>query len=215
MRGERVEQTLDRVMEVFWKNGYYDTSIDELVSRTGLHRAAVYGTFGSKRGLFEATLQRYRNTITSAFLEPLEHRDAARAEIDRFFLAIERAGATNLNRLGCLMINSSSEVSPHIRSVARIVSSFLDDLRALLHRACLNARARGEFRPETDVEQAADYLVGSVLGLWCIARSPARAATLRHYVDGVLGFLDGLGPDGRGRRSRVIGTKRGGNGRAR
>lgn len=209
MRGERVEQTLDRVMEVFWKNGYYDTSVDELVSRTGLHRAAVYGTFGSKRGLFEATLQRYRSTITSAFLEPLAHPAAARAEIDRFFRAIERAGTSNLNGLGCLMINSSSEVSPHLRSVALIVSSFLDDLRALLRRACVNARTRGELRPETDVDQAADYLVGSVFGVWTVARSPARAVTLRHYVDGVLGFLDGLRPDGRGRRPRVTATKRG------
>jgi TetR/AcrR family transcriptional repressor of nem operon len=209
MRGNRSEQTLDSVMDVFWRKGYYDTSIDELVSRTRFNRAGVYATFGSKRGLFEATLQRYRSSIVSAFLEPLAHPEAARAEIDRFFRAIQRAGATNQKGVGCLMINTALEVSPHIRSVARIVSSFLDDLRALMRRACLNARTRGELRPDTDVEQTADYLVGSVLGLWTLARSPARAATLRHYVDGVLGFLDGLRPDGRGRRPSGTGMKGG------
>jgi TetR/AcrR family transcriptional repressor of nem operon len=209
MRGERVEQALDGVMDVFWRKGFYDTSIDELLSRTGLHRAAVYGTFGSKRGLFEATLQRYRSTVLAGFLEPLARPDAGRAEIDSFFRAIQRAGATAQNRVGCLMINTSSEVSPHIRSVARIVSSFLDDLRALLRRACLNGKTRGDLRPGTDVDQVADYLVGSVLGLWTVARSPVRAATLRHYVDGVLAFLDGLQPDGRGRPPKVSGTKGG------
>jgi TetR/AcrR family transcriptional repressor of nem operon len=197
MRAPRAEETLDSAMDVFWTKGYYDTSIDELVSETGLHRAAVYGRFGSKRGLFEAALDRYRTTIIAAFLAPLARPDAARADIDRFFRVIQREGIERQKGRGCLMVNTSSEVSPHVRSVARIVASFLDDLRASLRRACLNARALGEMHPRADVDKVADYLVGSVLGLWTLARSPAPAATLRHYVDGVLGFLDGLRPVGR------------------
>ena len=60
MARTRSEDRLDRAMDVFWQRGYYDTSIEELMSRTGLHRAAVYGSFRSKRGLFEATLRRYQ-----------------------------------------------------------------------------------------------------------------------------------------------------------
>ena len=78
------DDRLDRAMEVFWANGYYDTSIDELISRTGLHRAAVYERFGSKRGLFEATLRRYRERVVAKLVAPLAGPDAARADIDRF-----------------------------------------------------------------------------------------------------------------------------------
>jgi TetR/AcrR family transcriptional repressor of nem operon len=195
----RSEDGLGRAMEVFWAKGYYDTSIDELMDRTGLHRAAVYGEFGSKRGLFEATLRRYRERIISTWVAPLAGPDAARAEIDRFFRGILQIARAEKRR-GCLMINTASEVSPHIGSVARIVTSFLDDLRGLLRRACVNARTRGEIRSGTDVDQVADYLVGSVLGLWTLARSPAPAETLRHYVAGVLGSLDGLRPKARGRQ---------------
>jgi TetR/AcrR family transcriptional regulator, transcriptional repressor for nem operon len=197
----RSEDRLGRVMELFWANGYYDTSVDELMGRTGLHRAAVYGEFGSKQGLFEATLHRYRETIVSKLVAPLAEPDAARAEIDRFFGGILHAAGAEKRR-GCLMINTASEVSPHIGSVARIVTSFLEDLRVLLHRACVNARTRGEIRAETNVDQVADYLVGSVLGLWSLGRSPAPAKTLRHYVAGVLGSLDGLRPEARGRLRR-------------
>src|SRR5207247_11459230 len=97
-------------------------SIDELISRTGLHRAAVYERFGSKRGLFEATLRRYRERVIAKLVAPLAGPDAARADIDRFFGEIHRAAAA------------------------------------------------------------------------------APATTLRHYVDGVLGFLDGLRPESRGRQ---------------
>src|SRR5260370_7980702 len=54
----RPEERLDQAMRVFWEKGYYDTSIEELMGRTGLHRAPVYGEFGSKRRLFDATLPR-------------------------------------------------------------------------------------------------------------------------------------------------------------
>ena len=188
-------ERLDRAMVVFWEKGYYDTSIDVLVSRTGLHRAAVYGEFGSKRRLFEATLWRYREKVLPALFAPLARPDAGLADIDRFFRGIHHAAAGPKKRLGCLMVNTASEVSPHLRSVARIVSSYLGDLRVLLRRACVNARTRGEIRSDTDVDRTADYLVGSVLGLWTLARSPVPRTVLEHYTDGLVALLKRLGAE--------------------
>src|SRR5258707_12062808 len=42
---------------------------------------SVYGKFGSKRGLFEATLRRYREKVIAVFFEPLARPDAALADI--------------------------------------------------------------------------------------------------------------------------------------
>ncbi len=54
---------LDKAMRLFWRKGYLDTSIDDLVSETGVGRSGLYGTFGGKRDLFFAALTRYRNLI--------------------------------------------------------------------------------------------------------------------------------------------------------
>ena len=59
------EDRLDKAMRLFWEKGYYDTSIEDLMARTGLHRAAIYGEFGSKKKLFGALLTRYRATVTA------------------------------------------------------------------------------------------------------------------------------------------------------
>jgi AcrR family transcriptional regulator len=40
----------------FAANGYFGTSIDDLVKATNLHRGSLYKAFGSKRNLFEAAL---------------------------------------------------------------------------------------------------------------------------------------------------------------
>jgi TetR/AcrR family transcriptional repressor of nem operon len=208
--GMRSQKRLDRAMGLFWERGYYDVSVDELVNRTGLHRAAVYGQFGSRQRLFEATLRRYRETIVADFFAELEQPNAGLAEIRQFFLVISRAAARPERRTGCLMINTTCEVSPNIRSVAHIVSRYLDELRALFRQACINARARRDVRSGADVEQVADYLLGSVLGLWTLARSPASTSTVRHYVQGVLTFVDGLRPNSADtRRTEPKGTRQG------
>jgi len=194
-RHSRSEAKLDRTMDVFWERGYYDTSVEALVRRTGLHRAAVYGEFGSKRRLFEASLRRYREKVAAELFEPLARPDAALADIERFVGGIHDAATRPAKRLGCLMVNTAAEVSPRVPSVARIISTFLDDLRRLFRRACINSRMRGEVRPDIDVDQVADYLVGSVLGLWTLARSPAPPRAIAHYVEGVLEFVDGLRPN--------------------
>jgi TetR/AcrR family transcriptional repressor of nem operon len=190
LSGER----LDGVMQVFWEKGYYDTSIEDLVVRTGLHRAAIYGEFGGKRKLFEALLARYREKVTAGMLAVLKAPDAALAQLEQFFRQLHDFTALPAGRFGCLMCHTASEVSPHVRSVARIVSSYLDELRVLLHRACVNARKRGEFRPGTDADQVADYLMGAVLGLMALARSPAPRTAVAHYADGIVGFLRSLQP---------------------
>lgn len=193
------EDNLDKAMRLFWEKGYYDTSIEDLMAGTGLHRAAIYGTFGSKKRLFEALLTRYRAKVTAERLAPLKSRDAALAELKQFFRQFRDARGMPAARLGCLMCLTAAEVSPHDPSIARIVSGYLDELRGLFRRASMNARGRGQVRPGIDVDQVADYLAGAVLGLMTLARAPAPRAAVIHYVDGVVDFLNGLGMKGEGR----------------
>ncbi len=188
------EERLDRAMQVFWEQGYYDTPIEDLIGRTGLHRAAIYREFGSKKKLFEALLARYRAKVTAGMLAQLRAPDAAAVQLEQFLRQLGDFAASPDGRFGCLMCQTTSEVSPHIRSVAWIVSDYLNELRVLFRRACLNARQRGEIRRGSDADQMADYLVGAVLGLMALARSPAPRTAIAHYVDGVVGFLRSLQP---------------------
>lgn len=190
-----LEKRLDRALQAFWEKGYYDTSIETLMARSGLNRAAIYGGFGSKRKFFETLLGRYRATYIAEWLAPLEAPNAAFAQLEAFFRQF-RDLPEPAARLGCLMCLTSSEVSPHVRSVERIVSRYLDELRSLIRAACANARERGEVRPATDPDSVADYLVGAVLGFWAMVRSPMPRGAIAHYVNGVLIFLRGLRPAG-------------------
>ena len=61
---------LDRAMRVFWTRGYEAASIQRLVARMGIQRGSVYATFGDKRALFFAALDRY-DRVATARLPPV------------------------------------------------------------------------------------------------------------------------------------------------
>ena len=39
-------------MDVFWKDGFAATSLDDISAATGLNRPSLYGAFGDKRALY-------------------------------------------------------------------------------------------------------------------------------------------------------------------
>lgn len=62
--------------EVFRKRGYESTSVDDLVVATGLQRGSLYGTFGSKLGIFSAALHHVVGTeLPAALTAPCWRQD--------------------------------------------------------------------------------------------------------------------------------------------
>jgi TetR/AcrR family transcriptional repressor of nem operon len=190
------EESLERATRLFWDKGYEATSVSDLAGRTGLHRAAIYGEFGSKRGLFTALLQRYREQIAEAMMAPIAAEDASLAQVEGFFGKLGEMAERPEGRRGCLLVLSAAETAPHLGSVARVVEAYLDDLRARLARALANAQRRGELRPGVDCTATADYLAGAVLGLMTLVRSPAPRSAVRNYLAGVLAFLSNMSRGG-------------------
>lgn len=105
---------------VFRQQGYEATSVDDLVAATGVHRASLYGVFGSKYGLFRRALDQDLSTgeestdqhpgdldlALVALLELAPSDDAVRAliaaavEAERF--GPEMLGSRLLQRAGVL-----------------------------------------------------------------------------------------------------------------
>lgn len=180
---------LDAALRLFWRQGYFDTSMDHLVTASGLNRKAIYAAYGGKQALFEAMLLRYREQVMAPALAPLREPEASLPALERFWHQFAGRADGPESRLGCLMVNAATEVAPHVRPVARIVRTYLDDVRALFRAAVVRAAARGQLRQDADPDALADYLVGALLGLMTMARAPVPRDALVRYVHGVLASL--------------------------
>ena len=47
-------------MHLFWRYGFYQTSVEELVHYLGINRASLYDTYGDKEGLFTRCFETYK-----------------------------------------------------------------------------------------------------------------------------------------------------------
>lgn len=54
-----VDEAVAAAADLFARRAYDGVSIDDLVTRLGVHRNSLYGVFGSKRGLYLAALRRH------------------------------------------------------------------------------------------------------------------------------------------------------------
>ncbi len=74
-RAYQPEVALARALDVFWKEGFAGTSLDDLSAATGMNRPSLYGAFGDKRELYIKSYQRYREDARASTRPP--RRDSA------------------------------------------------------------------------------------------------------------------------------------------
>lgn len=180
------EEALDKAMGLFWAKGYHDSSIRDLVDRTGVNYYGLYSVFDSKHGLFLAALDRYRNTVTAEFGAALKAAPATKAGLlgafDRLFDLLTTADG----QVGCLMCNSATEMAPHDRQVAAIVRSHLALLRDLFGEWLARAARSGRRR---DTAALADFLAGTVYTLALLLRAGFDRAHVRRQAEIAIGAI--------------------------
>lgn len=185
---------LEKAMKLFWSKGFFETSIEDIVSLTGTNRAALYARYGGKLELFERSLELYRQRMTVPMLAILARENASLPEIREFFSALLGFLDYRESRHGCLMCLTASESALHGPEVLAHIDRFLGDLRRGLGAATARAAIRGEIASAVDPAQLADFFLGAVLGAMSLARTPVPREQVRNYLRGVIAHIDLLCP---------------------
>jgi TetR/AcrR family transcriptional regulator, transcriptional repressor for nem operon len=102
---------LTRAMKCFWTKGYVGTSVQDLVSATGLDRGSLYLRHKNKEALFLAAMQHYRDEVVGQRRKLIDGAPTARAGIETFFAEILKPSIDG-QFLGCLNTNTATDVHP-------------------------------------------------------------------------------------------------------
>ncbi|MEQ8246857.1 MAG: TetR/AcrR family transcriptional regulator [Alphaproteobacteria bacterium] len=176
------DTALDQAMGVFWRRGFADCSVEDLVAETGVSRYGLYSTFGEKDELFAAALDRYAERVIDPLFGPLEKENAGLADIHGYFDRLVAAGAEPYARFGCMLCNTVADADAVSAPVARRVAQFLSRLRHGFLRALENAKRNGELGAQADPPALADYLVGVVQGISAYAQAPVPPAAVLNFM---------------------------------
>lgn len=184
-------EALEKAMGVFWRKGYLDTSIEDLVEATGVSRYGLYDVFSNKHGLFLAALDHYQESVVANVFGAVERPGASLDAVRGLFATLRELSGREggAGKLGCLMFNTACELAPSDDAAAAKVRAFQDRLTAGFRHALDNARKKGELAPDFDVERHADFLAGVMTGLSAMARSGVDRRAFANMVAVALSTL--------------------------
>ena len=172
-------------MHTFWAKGYYDTSIRDLVTSTGVGPYGLYSTFEDKHGVFMAALDRYRETVTRAILVELETPDGLAAIRCAFDRALEIMGKDR-GHLGCLMCTTAVELAPHDSQAADRVRRHMALLSKAFRGAVERGQQKGDVPKRKDAAALAEYLTTSLYSIGMLMRAGQSAAYVKRYARTVI-----------------------------
>src|SRR5260221_9764641 len=84
-RAYQPEIALGKALDLFRKDGFAATSLDDLSAATGMNRPSLYGAFGDKRELYIKSYARYRADARAAMLDIFQHEMPIRQRLQRIY----------------------------------------------------------------------------------------------------------------------------------
>jgi TetR/AcrR family transcriptional repressor of nem operon len=183
------DQALEHVMDLFWKQGYEGSSIEDIVQCTGLGRGSLYDTFGDKHALYLAALDRYCLTGGTKLTTLRRQSGSVRAIFQDFFQVLIEEALADPEQRGCFLVNAALEMAPHDPEVASRVQAGLDDTREAFYHVLIRAQASGELAWTRDPHQLAHFFLNAYLGLRVLSRAHPDRRLLEDIVTTTLSVL--------------------------
>jgi len=184
------ELAMQEAMEAFWERGYNATSVSDLLTEMKLNRGSLYGTFGDKKQLFLAALDRYAKQGFDALQEILDRPGSAKANLRDWVFAVGDTCIGEAGRRGCLIAKAAMELAPFDEEIAQWVR----DLHLRHERAVAEVvrrrQAGHEINRELEPNAAARFLLSSMGGLRLLGTLSPEGQDVREVVELVLKVLD-------------------------
>ena len=133
------ERALAAAVDVFWRQGYENTSLEALMREMGIARQSLYDTFGDKRALYLKAMAFYRERTNSSLRETLASAPTVKEGFTRILLGLV-AESREQHARGCLLLSANMERAVDDEEIAR----FLGDNQAEVESIFAEALRRGQ-----------------------------------------------------------------------
>ena len=164
------DETLDRVVEIFWRHGATGATTRVLEAELGLTQSSIYNAFGSKNELMMRAIERYNRRLDETVVVPLDSDTAVSEHLYRFIDAV-MDWIGDPDHPGCLLLNTLGQLGASDPAVVEQAQAYRNRVRTVLTRVLGNAGV-------TDADRRAELLLGGLMGLNISAYGGADRAEL-------------------------------------
>lgn len=167
------KEKLNIAMQVFWENGFNETSISNLVEAMQINKYSLYQQFGNKESLFIHSLQYYNDTIFNQVLVHLDANDKGKPCIDAYLEAFTMQLNQAHAKHGCLLMNTLLAGNALPKVLRNIAKLYVRKLNELLTENFRQAQKNGELKQ--DVQACVDFTLMTIQAIINIRKSHGLA----------------------------------------
>lgn len=176
------DHALERVMQVFWAQGYEGTQLGDLTAAIGITPPSFYAAFGSKEAAFREAVDLYVSTAGAgplrALAEPADARDSIRAMLKASVdvaLSAPRSG-------GCLLILGVMNCHADTEPLRELLKNIRRRTAARIRERLKRGIAEGELPDDIDAASLARYYGAVMQAISMQARDGASRKELEALI---------------------------------
>jgi AcrR family transcriptional regulator len=189
-RAYEPEIALGKALDLFRRDGFAATSLDDLSAATGMNRPSLYGAFGDKRELYIKSYERYRADARAAMLDIFRDEMPIRERLARIYaIALEIYLSGESGPRGCFTVMTAASEAvfdPDIR--AMVLEGFLELDKAFA--ACFrSAKEKGELPASADPVVLSQLASATIHTIAIRARARVPRKELEAIVKGAIDVM--------------------------
>ena len=181
------QEVIALALEVFWRKGLHDATMQELAAATGVQRGSLYNAYGDKEEIFLRSFDQYADQFLAAAENTLAEGDAA-ARLRNFLDMIVVNMTSGSPPRGCLTTRTALDAAISSKAVRERVQNLLGRLEQLIAKAISSAPNK---KPTIDANRLARVVVTFTRGLAVMERAGYSRKQLKEaaatFVDALVG----------------------------
>ncbi len=170
-------------LELFYAQGYYETSIDDILKKLDLSKGAFYYHFDSKEDFFIQIIQNLlARKIYSTLIEPIEGHENPLTLITKCFDDAMETAVHNEMDYGCILSNFLTEFNGKNEVIMRHLNEIVTVWEVNLVTTLQKGKFNGYLDRHVDCEAAATFIMSSYFGVRTLMTSAAPASKKYRFM---------------------------------
>ncbi|AVH75253.1 TetR/AcrR family transcriptional regulator [Weissella koreensis] len=180
------DDVLTKAMNLFWEQGYTNTSMQELVDVMQINRGSIYATFGDKHSLFLRVLEYYHQYLEEQFIDVVTDSKDLRTKLNEVFSFFLKTHDEQQPK-GCLIVNSATELAQVDPDVNAIINDYMQQETNLILK--ILKKATYELMPSISLETLANRLQLALIGIRVSIKLDTKSEILTKIVEDIIDTL--------------------------
>jgi AcrR family transcriptional regulator len=161
------QEVIAIALDVFWRKGLHDATMQDLATATGVQRGSLYNAYGDKEAIFLRAFDQYAEQFLEAARHALAEGDAS-TRLGRFLDLIIVNMTSGSPQRGCLTTRTALDAAISSSAVRRRVRGVLGRLEQLVGEAL---RSPPTVLPAAKANRLAPVIVTFTRGLAVMERA--------------------------------------------